>query len=316
MTATLAATPPAALGRGILFALGSYASFATADALIKLHSERFSTFQIALIIACFALLPAVALAKGRGGVRAFLPRRWNLVIARAVLTSTCCVLAWTAFGLLPLAESYALLFMAPLLVTALSALVLGEAAGWRRWLSTLVGFAGVLIMLDPQFDNWNQGHLFAACAAVLGAGSFLILRKIGDAETSASILTTLLVALIVVSAVPALQYWVAPATGEWIALVLAGLLFGSGQAGLVFATRDAPAALVAPFQYTQMAWAVAFGITIFGDHPSLNLLFGLAIVVASGLFSIWRETVRSRTITMATGRGEILSRVARRRRVR
>lgn len=302
---------PTNIGRGIAFALAAYGSFATADAMIKLASGRFSTFQIALVIAVFALLPALALTKGRGGWHALMPRRRGLVLGRAAMTSICCVLAWTAFSMLSLAETYALLFMAPLLVTALSALVLGEPVGWRRWLGAAIGFVGVMIILDPHFDTLQLGHLFAALAAVLGAVSFLILRKIGSAEPSASIVTSLLVALILVSVGPAWWYWVTPTLNELIMLALAGLLFGSGQAGLVFATREAPAATVAPFQYSQMVWAVIFGLTLFGDQPTINLVIGLLIVTVSGLFTIWRETVRSRPVTLGSARGEVPARVAR-----
>ena len=305
------AASSANIARGMAFALAAYGSFATADAIIKLSSSRFSIFQIALFVAVFALIPALALTKGRGGLRALMPKKAGLVLTRAVMTSACCFLAWTAFGQLPLAECYALIFLAPLFVTTFSAVFLGEPVGWRRWASTLIGFAGVMIILNPQFATLHSAHILAGGAAILGALSFLLLRKIGSSEPSASILTSLLLALIAVSAIPAIQAWVQPTAEEVAMLALAGLLFGSGQAGLVFATRDAPAAIVAPFQYSQMTWAVLFGIFLFGDQPTTQLLIGLLIVAGSGLFTAWRETVRARPVTLASGRGEITARAAR-----
>ena len=94
-------------------------------------------------------------------------------------------------------------------------------------------------------------------------------------------------------------------------LALAGLLMGCGHGGLVLATREAPAVVVAPFQYSQMIWGVLFGVVLFADRPEPVLFLGMAIVVASGLYTIWRETARQRPVTLGGGRGEVVARVAR-----
>ena len=93
-------------------------------------------------------------------------------------------------------------------------------------------------------------------------------------------------------------------------LALAGLMVGCGHAGLVLATREAPAVVVAPFQYTQMLWGVLYGALLFGDRPAPVLFAGMALVVGSGLYTLWRETVRQRTVTLG-GRGEVPARTAR-----
>ncbi|MCB2009216.1 MAG: DMT family transporter [Geminicoccaceae bacterium] len=296
---------------GIGFALVAYGAFSTADAIIKLSSSRFSVAQVALLMAAFALPPVLALTRGQGGLRALLPVHIRLVAARGVLTAIGCHLAWNAFSIMPMTQAYAILFASPMIITACSALLLGEDVGWRRWSATIAGFVGVVIMLDPSFSSLGKGHLLAALAAFCGSASFLILRKLGGREKSASILASLLLAVGLSSAPIAISDWVVPTWGELSMIALAGLLFGSGQAGLVFATRETPAALIAPFQYTQMIWAMVFGIMIFGNMPTTNLFIGLAIVVASGLFIVWRETVRARPITIAGGRGEVTARAAR-----
>jgi drug/metabolite transporter (DMT)-like permease len=109
----------------------------------------------------------------------------------------------------------------------------------------------------------------------------------------------------------ALANFVWPTWWQLSILGLGGLLQGAGQTGLVLATREAPAALVAPFQYSQMLWAVAFGVALFGDQPAPVLFVGLALVVGSGLYTIWRETVRRQPVTMTVGRGEVPARAAR-----
>jgi drug/metabolite transporter (DMT)-like permease len=297
--------------RGIGFAVLSYASFSTADAIIKLASDRFSVFQIAFSVALFALLPVLALTLGQGGLRALVPQRWPLVALRGGLTALCGLLAWRGFATLPLAEVYAILFAAPILVTALSATLLREEVGWRRWSAQAVGFAGVLLMIRPDFAALDLGHLLTAVAALAGALSFVTLKRIGGRETSASILFAVFLAIRLASAPMLPSTFVAPEWREVGLLALAGLLMGCAHAGLVLATREAPAVVVAPFQYSQMVWGVLFGALLFGDRPAPILFAGMALVVASGLYTIWRETARQRQVTLGGGRGEVPARAAR-----
>jgi drug/metabolite transporter (DMT)-like permease len=297
--------------RGIGFAVLSYASFSTADAMIKLASERFSVFQIAFSVALFALLPVAALTQGQGGWRALVPQSWQLVALRGGLTAVCGLLAWRGFAMLPLAEAYAILFAAPILVTALSVALLGEEVGWRRWTAQAVGFMGVLVMIRPDFATLGLGHLLTALAAVTGALSLITLKRIGGRETSASILFAVFLSIMVASAPMVPSTFMMPEWREVGLLALAGLLMGCGHAGLVMATREAPAVVVAPFQYSQMIWGVLFGVVLFGDRPAPILFVGMALVVASGLYTVWRETARRRPVTLGGGRGEVAARVAR-----
>lgn len=297
--------------RGIGFALLSYASFSTADAAVKVASGRMSVFEIAAILSLFALLPVLTLTRGRGGLAALRPKLWGLVMARGVLTALCAVCAWKAFALLPLADAYAILFASPIIVTALSPWLLEEMVGWRRWSAAGIGFAGVLIMIRPEFDLLGLGHLLGITAAILGAVSFVVLRRIGAREPAAPILFSLFVVIFVVSAPFAIHGWVWPNTHELTLLATAGLLQGAGQAGMVMATRSSPAAVVAPFQYTQMIWAMAFGAMLFGDVPDPIMLAGMALVVASGLYILWRETVNQRVVTLGAARGEVPARAER-----
>ena len=310
-TLAIVAVEPSRVARGIGLSLLAYASFSTADALLKASSGAFSVFQIAFTMAFFAMLPVLATTIGRGGLWSLVPRNKPLVAARGILAAVCACLAWSAFALLPMAEVYALLFAAPMLVTGFSAILLREPVGWRRWSATLVGFAGVLVMIDPEFSSLGFGHALAGLAALAGALSFIILKKIGAAEKSGAMLMSVMLWLMVVTLLPAFHAWVWPSPAELGSMVVAGLLMGIGQAGLVFATREAPAVVVAPFQYSQMIWAVVLGMLIFGDVPGTNLFVGLGIVVACGLFIVYRETVRSRPVTVGGGRGEVPARIAR-----
>lgn len=310
-TLQTAITRDGVAARGIGFAVLSYASFSTADAIIKLASARFSVFQIAFTVALFALLPVLGLTVGRGGWRTILPNNWRMVALRGGLTAVGGLLAWQGFAMLPLSEVYAILFAAPIMVTVMSVLLLREEVGWRRWSAQAVGFAGVLVMIRPDFTTLGLGHLLTAMAAILGASALITLKKIGGRETSAAILFAVFLAIILVSAPMVPSTFVMPEWREIGLLALAGLLMGCGHGGLVLATREAPAVVVAPFQYSQMIWGVLFGVVLFADRPEPVLFLGMAIVVASGLYTIWRETARQRPVTLGGGRGEVAARVAR-----
>lgn len=310
-TLAIVAAEPGRIIRGIGLTLLAYAVFSTADALVKLTSAGVSVFQIAFIMAFFAMLPVLATTAGRGGIRSLAPRNLKLVSVRGVTGACGACLAWSAFALLPLAEVYAILFAAPMLVTALSAMILREEVGWRRWTATAVGFVGVLIMIDPSFTQLGFGHLLAALAAVSGALSFVVLKKIGPTEKSAAILFSVLFWLMAVALPPAAAAWMWLTPSQLGIIAVAGLLLGMGQASLVFATRDAPAVVVAPFQYSQMIWAMLYGIMIFDDRPTFNLFIGLAIVIAAGLYIVYREMVLSKPVTIGGCRGEVPARIAR-----
>ena len=310
-TQSIQAPAEASVARGIGFAVLSYAAFSTADAMIKVASAGYSVFQIAATLSVFALLTVPVLTIGVGGLRALRPRLPGLVLLRGLLTAFGALAAWQAFARLPLAEAYAILFGAPILVTALSPVLLGEQVGRRRWSAAGVGFAGVLVMIRPDFATLSAGHAFAAAAAVLGALSFCVLRRIGSRDTSASILLFLFLSIIAVSLPLALPELVLPTPRDLLMQAVAGLLMGAGQAGLVMATRGTPASVIAPFQYSQMIWALAYGLLLFGDRPAPVMFLGMAIVVASGLYILWRETVRRRPITLGAARGETIARAAR-----
>jgi drug/metabolite transporter (DMT)-like permease len=305
------AAPAPAVGRAVALALLSYLCFSTADALVKLAARQLAVEQIALLMSGFALLPVLALTRGVGGLGALRPRRPGLVLLRGILTALCALAAWRAFALLPLADAYAILFLAPILVTAFSALFLGERVGWRRWSASTVGFLGVLVMVRPDFDGLGAGHLLALLAAALGAASFCVLKRIGNGETSAAILLVLFLSIALIAAPGAVLAWRPLAAHDLGAVALAGLLMGAGQAALVLATREAPASVVAPFQYSQMLWAVVLGFLVFGDRPTPTLFLGMALVVASGLYILWRERVRRGTVTLGAARGEVTARAAR-----
>ena len=282
------------IARGITLALITFSVFSCADASVKWLSARYSIFQIIGISTLFALVPVAGLIIREGGLSALRPRHPWLVAARAILLAVDIVFVYFAFTKLSLAEAYALLFMAPMLVTALSVPLLGEQVGWRRWSAVVVGFLGVLIVLRPGLSPLNLGHVAALGSTLFFALSLIVVRRIGKGETASGLLFSLMVAVLAISLPVLPKVYVPPSAVDLGVMAGLGLLMGVGHLGLIQASRLAPSNIVAPFHYTQMVWAVIFGLLLFSDRPDEWVIVGSAVIIGSGLYILWRETVRSR----------------------
>jgi len=279
---------------GIAFALAAFTIFSCADAGVKWLSATHSIFQIIFMQSLFAFIPVAALVMREGGLKALRPRHPWLVAARALLLAIDMVFVFYAFSRLPLADAYTMLFTAPMLVTALSVPLLGEHVGWRRWSAVAVGFGGVLVVLRPGFAELNLGHVAALASSSFFALSLIVARRIGNSETGSTLLVSMMVALLLISGPILPSVYVSSGATDLAMLAGLGLLMGLGHLGLIYALRLAPSAVVAPFHYTQIVWAVIFGLLLFGDRPTVWVIAGSIIIIASGLYILWRETVRRR----------------------
>lgn len=220
-------------------------------------------------------------------------RRIGLHLLRACFGMIAAFCAFTAYSLMPLADAYAFIFATPLLITVLSVPLLGETVRWRRWSAVVVGFIGVLIMLQPGGDSFDLAAGVALLAASASALSITLVRKLSATETTASIAFYTNAAVVVVMGC-LLPIGFVPPTFEDLALMaLAGLAGGAAVMFLIAGYRRAQAAVVAPFQYSQMLWGVLLGWLLWGDLPSTAVAMGATIVVGSGLYILYREVVRA-----------------------
>lgn len=212
----------------------------------------------------------------------------------AFATSTTVVLS---FAFLPLAEALAVIFISPLLLTALSVPLLKEPVGWRRWSAVAVGFAGMLLIVRPGGDAFGWFVVFPLAAAALGAGRDGITRLIGTRETTLC-LTFYMVLAAVIGGVISLAFgthW--PSWRDWGLFAAAGLL---GVGAYYFTTRAfqiAQAAAMSPFKYLSLVWGAILGYLVWGDVPDTLKIAGAAVVVASGLYILHRETLAHRRET-------------------
>lgn len=277
------------IGFAIAFALLAFLLFSSLDMMVKLLSGGYPVQQMLFINAVFSLIPIGIAVWRAGGVTQLRTRRPVAHLLRGCFGMAASFAAMTGFSLMPMADVYAILFATPLLVTAFSVPFLGEQVGWRRWSAIIVGFAGVMIMLQPGAGTIGLGTIAALAAAFCASFSVILVRKLSATETTGSIAlySNLLIAIVMGNWVLVDYHPMPPA--DMALAAGAGIAGGCALLALIAAYRRAAAAIIAPFQYSQMIWGVVFGLWIFGDVPPSGVVLGSAIVIASGLFILYRE---------------------------
>lgn len=284
--------PRAEASTGILLALGAYGLFTLMDSSIKVLGGRYHVVQVVFFNALFAFATVTTIAALGGRLTGVDSPQWRLHLLRWAIGLPGGLAIFWAYPRLPIADVYAILFSAPLFMTALSVPVLGERVGWRRWSAVLVGFLGVLVMLRPGSGLFDAAALTALFGALVHASNMLLLRRMRgiDPPEVFGIWGNGLTAIAKAWALPGV--WRSPAPVDRAPHALAGTIAGCGFLLLVIAHARAPVAVLAPFQYSQMVHGILLGLFLFGDRPEPEVLLGAAIVVGSGLYIFHRETVR------------------------
>lgn len=281
--------------RGAMFALAAFGIYSTHDVVVKFLGEVYAPFQIVFFSTLFGF-PIVTLMLLRDRMQGDLrPRHpwWTLLRTAAAVIST--TSAFYAFSVLPLAQTYALIFAAPLLITVLAVPVLGETVGLHRSIAVMVGLLGVLVVLRPGATEFSSGHLAALAAAVCSSVAAVIVRKIGAEERSAVLLLYPMVANILVMGC-ILPFVYKPMPGLHLGgVALMALLGFTAALCQIAAYRTGRAVVVAPMQYSQILWAVGYGAFFFHERPDWPTAVGAGIIILSGIYVVFREDSRSST---------------------
>lgn len=284
------AATPADSWRGIPWMLATMVLFACINATAKYLTEFYPVPQVIWARYAFHLLAvAVILGPRLPGVMA--TRRLRLQLVRSVLLLLTTGLFFSGLSLVALADATAMMFVAPLLVTALSIPLLGESVGWRRWASVAVGFAGALIIIRPGMGVMQTAILLPLGAAMVHAVYQIATRGLGRTDSALTIIayTPLVGALVTSAVVP--FFWTAPDAKGWALMVLLGVLGGVGHFALIKAFQAAPASVVSPFGYTNLIWATVFGFIIWGHLPDMVTVLGATVIVAGGVYIFHREHI-------------------------
>lgn len=240
-------------------------------------------------------LTIMVLARVEGDLRRLLPVRWGLVLARSALHTGVSIAWYMAWQVVPLADAYAVGFAAPLLMTLLAVPMLGERIHWRRMLSTLLGFSGVLVMVQPGSALWHPVILILLPGVAGIAVSRIMTRQLSTTETAECLTFWLMLAhipaglLLLGAGFPGVG---SPGWDVWVALALVGVLNSTAHWLMARAYALAPVSALSPYEYTMLAWGGLAGWVIFHEVPGWRTLAGAGIVAAAGLYNLHRERIR------------------------
>jgi len=293
MPAEAVAARAAAVNRGVAIAALAFGVYATSDALIKYSGGHAGVFVIGFFVTLFGIIPLIATRpKSEPWSQLFVMQRPWLVHLRAIVAIFGSICSVYAFTHLPLAEAYALIFLIPFFVSLFSMIFLDEPIGWRRWLAVAFGFFGILLVVRPGFREVGIAHAAGLGVAVTAGINFVLLRKLAGAERRTTLIATLYLYLLVAFGLLMVRDFRMPDPGTMLALLAAGCFSGFGHQFILTASKLAPASRIGSVQYSQIGWAIFYGIVFFGEVPDALTYLGLAIVAASGLFTLFREGMR------------------------
>jgi drug/metabolite transporter (DMT)-like permease len=280
-------------GLGIVFLLGGLFCFAAMEATAKYLAATYSVLEITWARYLTNLLCLGVLFLNRPALEVLRTARLRLQLIRAVFILGVTLFFFAGISLMRLADATAVLYAAPLFITALSVPILGDRVDAYRWLSVLVGFAGVLVVARPSSGVLDWPALFVLGAAVCYGFYVNITRLLGPTESPwTTVFYTALVGAVVMSLVVPF-FWRTPTLVDWLLLVETGVLGGIGHYFIFKAYEVAQPSALSPFTYSHLLWATLLGLVVFGEFPDHWTIVGAAIIVGSGIY-IWHRERRLR----------------------
>ena len=275
---------------GIAYMVAATILFAASSAASKWLVATYPVGEVLFTRTAVSLITCALFILPRTGFAVFHTQRLSHHVMRSVSQGFSQTFLLIAFSLMPLAGAIAINFSSPLFATLVSALLLKEAVGMARWAALLVGFCGVLIVTNPGADSFQIGALFALANAVLYGSVTAAVRGMTATESAETLTLYQLTLLTAFFTLLLPLGWVTPTPADAVWIVFNGASNAVGQYWWTRALHLAPASAVAPFYYLSLIWASVLGFAVWGEIPTVSLIVGSAVVVASGLFLIWRES--------------------------
>ncbi len=294
-------TTPQNTRLGIWLMIATTVVFAAQDGISRHLGEAYPVTMVVMVRFWFFALFAMAMAaRSDGGLRAAARSAFPVVqVVRGVILVAEIAVMLVAFVKLGLIEAHAVFTCYPLLVAALSGPILGEKVGWRRWSAILVGFLGVLIILEPGFGVFSPWALVPLVSAAMFAVYGLLTRYVARKDSaSVSFFYTGVVGALAMTPFGLMHWsWMTPGDWAWMGLLCCTAALSHWL--LIKSLAVAEASDVQPFAYLQIVWASAIGLFVFGETLRVNVAIGAGIVVAAGIFTLWRQRVREKARRLA-----------------
>ncbi len=276
--------------RGMLSMLLAVATFSLMDAALKTLTPNYPSMQVAALRGLSSLPLVTVWVLIDGGPRQLLRVRWPLHVLRGLVSIVMIAAFAYALRTLPLAETYSLFFVAPLIITALAALVLGERVDWRGWTAIVIGFCGTLIVLRPT----GAGVLTLAGLAVLVSAtgysiSAIAVRVLGRSDSTQAMVFWMLLMLSVCATALAWHDWLPIRSEDWGVIAALAVTGAVGQYAITDAFRRAAASRIAPLEYTALIWGILLDRVLWNTLPDAVTLTGAGVIIASGIYLLRRE---------------------------
>ncbi len=310
--------------RGIFYLCMGVLVFSLQDAIIKQVSGGYALTEVVFIRSCVAAPILLTLVWRESGWRALFASHLDTLVLRATVMFGAYAAYYMAFPALPLADAVALYFTVPLFVTALAGPMLGERNGWPVWAAVLLGFVGVMVMLQPGTGLFNPAALLSLLAAAFYGLAMLMARKHGSSLSAAVMgfyqnavflvgagLVALLLHLMGIEHAvhPSIAFvvrpWSVPTLVDGLMIGLCGVVASIGIMLLTSAYRVARASTVTPFEYTGILWAPLWGFLFFGEVPRATTVAGAAVIVVAGLIALRVAKSDTETATDPEGRCDV-----------
>lgn len=283
--------------------------FSLNDVGIKFLSDDYALHQIVFFRSAIGLLTFAVIFLPFYGLRVLRTRRPGAHLLRGICVVGANSCLFLGLAAMPIADAVAVFFISPLVITVFSVIFLRETVGARRWAAIAVGFVGVLVIVKPGTSAFQAAALLPMAAAVLYAVIHMVARKVGGTESAATMAVYIQITFIIACSIIGLSIgdgkfaqqdhaslaflfraWGPIAAHDWWILIMLGV---SGVLGGFFisqAYRISEAAFAAPFEYVAMPMAIMWGVTVFGTWPDRTAWIGIALILGSGLYLIWRES--------------------------
>lgn len=257
---------------------------------VKRLGATYNVYQISFFRCLFALVIALGMVVQMGGIRSLKTHRFRGHFLRATCGTISMLTLFSAYHLLPMTDVVAISFSSPLIITLLSIILLHEKVNWQQWLALIAGFIGILIVVSPSGDarNW-VGVAVAFASTITRALSMTGIRSLGKTEPASTTAFYFALQSTLFTALPMPWVWQTPGWLDFLILASCGIFAGLGQYFLTRAYQFAPAAVVSPFDYTAILWAALFGFAFWHEVPGTKVIIGSVIVIAAGIFILYRE---------------------------
>lgn len=275
---------------GVFLALAAFAVYSSHDVVVKFLGSSYSPFQTIFFCVLFGFPLVTCVLLRDQTVANLIPKHPGWASARTLATVIAGLCTFYAFSTLPMAQVYAILFASPMVVTLLAIPLLGEHVGIHRGSAVTLGLVGVIVVVQPGSTPLQLGHAAALLAAISGAFASVVVRKVGSDERPVVLILYPMMANFVLMGC-LLPFVYQPMPGRDLAgmAVIAALAL-IGTSFLIAAYRRAPAAIVAPMQYSQIVWATLFGVLLFDEHLKWSTVIGSTLIMVSGLYIVLRES--------------------------